>query len=572
MHRCIEHIQPRAEREKPTGRCLPLLMMPARCQPVFPLCAPVAQRCLNAQCQRCFGVREVLTACPACGELLDVVYNFAARSPDAASGNAVPLIAPASLPAYLRQAAARSATVGGVWCFKELLPFYVGDEGNGKNSERHIASAGEGRTILQPADALAKVMGFAPDSLFLQYEGFNPSGSFKDNGMTAGFTHARMVGAKVVACASTGNTSAALALYASLSGAKAVVFIGDGKIAFGKLSQALDYGALTLQIAGDFDACLARVREIAADPAAGVYLLNSVNPFRLEGQKTIMLRVLRDLFLHRAEREAPGSSHGGSVLAESRAIPDWIVVPGGNLGNCSAFAKMFIELRALRLIRKVPRLAVINARGSSTLDRVVNGLGIGWTPGRDALLESYARETPEPATNASVGTGASLVGTYDRERVRAEFERMDRAGERAHTIATAIEINRPVNLAKALRALWAMNGVVRAVSDDDILEHKALVGKHGFGCEPASAASVAGAALLRREGVIKPGETVACVLTGHQLKDPDATVTYHTGIDTKAAQEHIDARFVHEPSGRSSNRPIRVADDLAAIKRAMGIA
>lgn len=547
-------------RETPPEPAAALSALPVRT-------APVAQRCLNALCQRCFGVREVLTACPACGELLDVVYDFNT------------LGAPASLQAYLRHAALRSAAVGGVWCFKELLPFFDerggardgGASASAASGAQHIVSAGEGRTILQHADALAQVIGFEPGSLFLQYEGFNPSGSFKDNGMTAGFTHARMVGARVVACASTGNTSAALALYASLSGAKAVVFIGDGKIAFGKLSQALDYGALTLQIAGDFDACLARVREIAADPGAGVYLLNSVNPFRLEGQKTIMLRVLRDLFLHRAEREAPGAMNGGSVLCESRAVPDWIIVPGGNLGNCSAFAKMFIELRALGLIRKLPRLAVINAQGSSTLDRVVNGLGVCWTPARDALLESYAGDARGADTSAGVDVGTSLVGTYDRERVRAEFARMDSAGERAHTIATAIEINRPVNLAKALRALWAMNGVVRAVSDDDILEHKALVGKHGFGCEPASAASVAGAALLRREGVIKPGETVACVLTGHQLKDPDATVTYHTGIDTKGAQEHIDARFVHEPSGRSSNRPIRVADDLDEIRRAMGI-
>src|SRR5205823_1016539 len=173
----------------------------------------------------------------------------------------------------------------GVWRFRELLPFY--------RSESDIVTIGEGRTSLQQADLLARQMGMRPGRLLLQYEGLNPSGSFKDNGMTAAFTHARMVGAKRVACASTGNTSASLAMFASLSEIQGVVFIGSGKISVGKLSQALDYGALTLQIQGDFDACLRRVRQIAVDvPRLGIYLMNSVNPFRLEGQKSIMLRVL----------------------------------------------------------------------------------------------------------------------------------------------------------------------------------------------------------------------------------------------------------------------------------------
>jgi threonine synthase len=433
-----------------------------------------------------------------------------------------------------------------VWQFRELLPFF--------RSSADIVSVGEGKTILQRADGLGRALGFrgrgASDEpgLFLQYEGLNPSGSFKDNGMAAGFTHARMVGAKVVACASTGNTSASLAMYAQQAGMRAFVFIGEGKIAFGKLSQALDFGATTLQIAGDFDACLERVREIAADPKNGVYLLNSVNPFRLEGQKTIMHRVLRDL----------GADTTRSVVAPR--IPDWIVVPGGNLGNCSAFAKAFIELRALGVIDRLPRLAVINAQGASTLDRMVNKLGIRWKPG--APNTSSLRHS----------VTSSLSGSFDRAAVDAEFARMEKAGERAHTIASAIEINRPVNLPKALRALHAMNGVVRSVSDDDILEHKALVGRHGYGCEPASAASVAGAAKLLKEGVIRADETVVCILTGHQLKDPDATVQYHTGIDTKGAQQAIGAEHRCEPRGRLANRPMRVANDVGAILRAMGLA
>src|SRR5690606_10121595 len=188
-----------------------------------------------------------------------------------------------------------------------------------------------------------------------------PSGSFKDNGMTAAFTHARLVGARKVACASTGNTSASLAMYASLSEMQGIVFIGSGKIAFGKLSQALDYGALTLQVQGDFDACLRRVRQIAVDvPELGVYLMNSVNPFRLEGQKSIMYRILE---------------------ARNWEAPDWVIVPGGNRGNCSAFGKAFMELRDLGLIKKIPRLGVINAAGANTLNQLVTHHGLTWNNG-----------------------------------------------------------------------------------------------------------------------------------------------------------------------------------------------
>lgn len=513
----------------------------------------VTQRCLNAQCGANYGMDRVLTACQACGELLDVVYGFR-READGAKGVGD---GGSSLAEMLRMAAERSASVGGVWSFKELLPFYLGAEAarpsrdpiawmrEGKETaseplDARIATIGEGRTVLQRADALAKELGFAEGTLHLQYEGFNPTGSFKDNGMAAGFTHARMVGAKAVACASTGNTSASLAAYASRYGIRAFVFVGNGKIAFGKLSQALDYGATTLQVAGDFDTCLSRVRTIAEDPRNGVYLLNSVNPFRLEGQKTIMLRVLRDLML----------SQSGRGVA---FVPDWIVVPGGNLGNCSAFAKTFIELHALGLIDRVPRLAVINASGASTLDRVYNQIGLRWTPAQDPLLGSWNMN----GSDVHRGGLATLMGTYDRAGAEAEFARMDRANEKAHTVASAIEINRPVNLAKALRALWAMNGVVRSVSDDVILWHKAMVGRWGLGCEPASAASVAGAAMLRREGVIGASERVVCILTGHQLKDPDATVKFHT--------DHASV------SNGLANAPRPVADDLDAIRMAMGI-
>ena len=335
-----------------------------------------------------------------------------------------------------------------------------------------------------------------PGRLYLQYEGMNPSGSFKDNGMSAAFSHARFVGAKPAACASTGNTSASLALYCSVTRLmKAVIFIGSGKISYGKLSQALDYGALTVQIAGDFDDAMARVQEVCRE--LGIYLVNSVNPFRLEGQKTIMYRVLEAL---RWE------------------VPDWIVVPGGNLGNSSAFGKAFHELHELGLIDRIPRLAVINAAGANTLYELVEAAALRWNDGRPDL-ESHrrlltARWTPH--------------------------------GRRASTIASAIEINRPVNLHKCLRALEWCNGVVREVTDQEILDAKAQVGAGGLGCEPASAASVAGAKLLVAEGVIAPDERVVCILTGHQLKDPTATVAYHTHRPEQF-DEVLGSRGVREP-------------------------
>jgi len=468
------------------------------------------QQCIDPDCASTFPVTEVHVACPMCAaagktSLLDVAYDWHRMA------------TPRSLDFFEHRWNTKgehgegALDFSGVWRFRELMPFFA--------SEDDIVTIGEGRTNLQDARLLAKQLGMRPGNLLLQYEGLNPSGSFKDNGMTAAFTHARLAGAKRVACASTGNTSASLGMFATMSEMTGIVFIGSGKIAYGKLSQALDYGARTLQIQGDFDACLRRVRQIATDrPELGIYLMNSVNPFRLEGQKSIMYRILEAL-----EWE----------------VPDWIVVPGGNLGNCSAFGKAFSELHCLGLIDRIPRLAVIQAEGANPLHQLYTQQGITWNDGH-----------------------------YDLASIKALYERMDIEDWHATTIASAIEIGHPVNLPKALRSLATMNGVVRQVSDETIMEHKALVGRYGFGCEPASAASVAGTRKLLEEGVIQPNERVACVLTGHMLKDPDATVRYHTGVDMKAAQELAPR---HEPDGRLANAPTPVPDELEAIIEAIGV-
>jgi len=450
------------------------------------------QRCINPQCQATFDVGEVLHRCPECGALLDVEYDW----------DKLPV--PKSLKDFEKYWGDRSNPYrfSGVWRFHELLPFAPIEK---------CSTVGEGQTILQRADGVAQYVGKDAASLFLQYEGLNPSGSFKDNGMAAGTTHGRLVGATQAACASTGNTSASLALYCSaLKFMKCVVFVGSGKIAYGKLSQALDYGARTVQIRGDFDDAMARVQEVSRK--MGIYLLNSLNPFRLEGQKTIMFRVLEAL---RWE------------------VPDWIVVPGGNLGNSSSFGKAFIELHKLGLIDRVPRLAVINASGADSLYRLYNDEQLRWNG-----------------------------GNIDQAKINAFYAQMDKENRRASTIASAIEINRPVNLTKCLRALDFCNGVVRKVSEQEILDAKAQIGANGFGCEPASAASVAGAKQLVDEGVIGKDERVVCILTGHQLKDPNATVAYH-GNDREFYEKILGSRGV--TTTEFANRPVVVDNDVDRI-------
>ena len=462
----------------------------------MPLTDFTYQQCISPDCGATFGPEEVRVACDKCGELLDVEYDWnRARPPSALS----------DFEAHWPQRHT-PLRFSGVWRFHELLPFAKTDQ---------IVTVGEGQTLLQQSDPVGKYVGLNSGYLHLQYEGMNPSGSFKDNGMSAAFTHARATGAQKAACASTGNTSASLAMYCSVTRLmRAVIFIGSGKISYGKLSQALDYGALTVQIGGDFDDAMARVREVTQD--LGIYLVNSVNPFRLEGQKTIMFRVLEALRWN---------------------VPDWIVVPGGNLGNSSAFGKAFAEMLELGLIDRVPRLAVINATGANTLFELYENRGMRWGGGQGDMC---------------------IACDY--------YKQLDRQSSKASTIASAIEINRPVNLKKCLRALEICDGVVREVSDQEILDAKAQVGAGGIGCEPASAASVAGARMLRQEGVIGANDRVVCILTGHLLKDPTATVAYHT-TDQAQFNEVLGSRGVKRAS--FANRAVAVPNDLDEIIKAI---
>jgi threonine synthase len=402
--------------------------------------------------------------CPRCGGLLEVRHQAPPQG-----GQALRATFDA------RRGTWRGPLASGVWRFREAVLPTAGE---------HVLTYPEGNTPLLESAAVARWAGSPGGALLLKHEGQNPTGSFKDRGMTVGVTQARRIGARAVSCASTGNTAASLAAYAALAGLPALVLVPKDQVAAGKLAQALAYGARTLLVRGNFDDCLELAEE--ASERLGVYLLNSVNPFRLEGQKTIVLELLQQL---------------------SWDPPDWIVVPAGNLGNTAAFGKALEEARAWGVIDRVPRLAAVQAEGAAPF-------AIGF---------------------------------------RSGFARRDRVTP--HTVATAINIGNPVSYDRAARAIRETNGVVTAVSDDDILEAKAVVDGAGIGCEPASAAAVAGVRRLLSEGVIGKADRVVAVLTGHVLKDPGTVVHYHQEVEPRPAR---------------ANRPVEIDANLAEVERAMG--
>ncbi len=328
----------------------------------------------------------------------------------------------------------------GVWRFREgLFPL----------SETSYVSMPEGQTGYYEVPGLTRWAGV--EHLAFKHEGENPSGSFKDRGMCAAVTAAKKLGVTTLACASTGNTSSSLAAYAARAGLKAFVFLPAGKVSAGKMAQTLAYGAKVLAVKGDFDDAMQIVRSLAQ--AGRVYMVNSLNPFRIEGQKTIIWELLQD---------------------RNWEAPDWILVPGGNLGNTSAFGKAIEEAYQWGWIQKKPRLATIQAMGASPFFR------------------SYER------------------GFQSLEPMQAE------------TVATAIRIGHPVNFTRAVKAIEKTRGVVAAVSDAEIMAAKAAIDRSGLGCEPASAASLAGLKQLVAASIIRPEEDVVAILTGHVLKDTDA--------------------------------------------------
>lgn len=411
------------------------------------------QRCLR--CARELTELDPRPQCPHCGGFLEL------RHPQ-------PPERGAELVARFRA----SSSASGVWRFAPIvLPGAVAT----------AISWPEGNTPLIARRGIANWAGVP--ALQLKHEGMNPTGSFKDRGMTVGVTQAVRVGATAVACASTGNTGASLAAYAALAGIPALVLVPAGKVALGKLTQSLAYGARTLLVRGDFDDCLRLVRE--ASENLGVYLLNSVNPFRIEGQKTIVLEMLDQM---------------------QWDVPDWIALPAGNLGNTAAFGKALREACELGLITKMPRLLAVQSDGA-----------------------------------------APFAMSY-RENFRVRHR------VRANTIATAINIGAPASYHRAVQAIRETDGIVTSVSDGNIMETKAVIDAAGVGCEPASAASVAGVRQMVLAGMIDPDASVVCVLTGHVLKDPESLDRYHRGT---------------EPPPAHANRPIEIDATVSAVADVM---
>ncbi|OLD79321.1 MAG: threonine synthase, partial [Ktedonobacter sp. 13_1_20CM_4_53_7] len=330
----------------------------------------------------------------------------------------------------------------GVWRYRELILPVPG---------QYIVSRPEGNTGLYPVGTencgtgrighrqIGSYAGL--DHLFLKHEGENPTGSFKDRGMTVGVTMASLLGAQAVACASTGNTSASLASYAAQAGMRGIVFLPAGNVTVGKLAQSLAYGATTIQIDGDFDAAMQLVEQVCNE--LGIYLLNSLNPYRVEGQKSIGFELLQQL---------------------NWQAPDWLVLPAGNLGNTSAIGKAFRQAYQLSLISHMPRFASIQAAGANPFYR-------------------------------SFQQGFTL-----RESVQAQ------------TVATAIKIGDPISFTRARRVIEESNGLVEEVTDAEILAAKTIIDRSGLGCEPASAATLAGIRKLVERGVMKRDESVVGVL------------------------------------------------------------
>ena len=413
------------------------------------------------QCAGCGARLDELdprSQCPDCGGLLDVMFHVP-------HGRGAGLCRDFNA---RMNSSGSAADVSGVWRYRELIM---------SATSSSIVSFPEGNTPLIANDRVAAWAGSS--NLRLKHEGLNPTGSFKDRGMTVGVTQARRVRARAVACASTGNTSASLAAYAALAGLPALVLVPAGQVASSKLHQTLAYGARTLAVRGDFDACLTLVREVAQK--FGVYLLNSVNPYRIEGQKSVVFELLQQL---------------------GWKSPDWIALPAGNLGNTAAFGKALDEAHRIGLIDRIPRLLAVQASGAAPFFNSFNS------------------------------------GFSQRHAVRAE------------TVATAIRIGDPASWDRAVRAIRLTNGAVIAVPDETILEAQRTIGHAGVGCEPASAASVAGVRTAIAGGLIGRDESVVGVLTGHLLKDPLASAASPT---------------------RDANAPVEVDATLSDIERELAI-
>ena len=429
-------------------------------------------KCISHKCGKEYPIPTTEFKC-VCGNPLDVKYR------DIPNGVHV-----AQLKKLFYQRRNPEGSIfneSGVWRFRELLNFCDIDTTDLAQCSQHLVSldGAEGRQS-KPyhMSKVAKFVGMENENLMLQPEGYNPSGSFKDNGMSAAVTHAKLVNAKKIICASTGNTSASAGMFAANENMECDVYIPEGEIAPGKLSQAYQFGTQMIHVDGNFDDAFTRSLDAAKE--SGSYTVNSINPFRIEGQKTIAYRALEFL-----EWETP----------------DWIVYPGGALGNTSSCGKCLMELHEWGWIKKIPRIAVINAEGANTLDVLYNG----------------KFENTELRWNK---------GSPDTKLIEDYYVKMNKDHIRPKTKATAIQIGKPANLLKGLRALEFTDGVVTTVTDKEMLDGMSIVGLNGFDCEMASGAVPSGIKKLLNDNIIKKDDKIIGILTGRQ-KEPLLPINYH---------------------------------------------
>jgi threonine synthase len=409
-------------------------------------------QCAEATCGAPQDTTDVDLRCARCSGLLEVRYEF-------------PCLEPERMRRTWRERRQSENPIdrSGVWRFRELVGFVDSDSG--------IVSLSEGRTPLLEAPRAGRWAGGV--KLSVKHQGNNPTGSFKDLGMTAAVSRALALGVRVVACASTGNTSSSMAAYAARAALKALILVPAGRVSAAKLAQALEFGAFVVEIGESFDDAFKLLRQIGPD--FGLYLVNSVNPFRIEGQKTLVAELLEQ---------------------RDWKLPDYIVVPGGNLGNTSAIGKGLRELRALGLIDRLPRVVVVQAAGAN-------------------------------AFYTAMAAGEDL-----------------RPVDRPETEATAIRIGNPANWRKARRVLQETEGLAEQVTDEEIFAAKRALAEDGIGAEPASLATIAGIRKLCAGGRIEAGADVVAVLTGHQLKDPDYIIRHADQLETGrrvSVETNVDA-------------------------------
>ena len=429
------------------------------------------QKCIEPECRSSFDLDERIYVCRKCGGLLDI-DRAAMSTVDSRT---------LKQQWHDRLASDLHEDRSGVWRFRELLPF---------SDKTGVVTLQEGNTPLYNAPRCADYCRL--DSLHLKHQGLNPTGSFKDTGMTVAVTQAKSLRSTMAVCASTGNTAASLAAYAARADMPCAILVPADQVSHAKLAQALDYGARVVEIEGNFDACMQLVLELANEEP--IYLVNSINPFRIEGQKTVAIELSEQLKWH---------------------VPDHLVVPGGNLGNSSAFGKGFRELLDLQLIDRMPRITVVQADGAAPFARYF----------ADGGNVDFANE------------------------------------EDPHTLASAIKIGAPVSWKKAWRSVTESGGEVITVSEQEIADAKAMIGRDGVGCEPASATTVAGIKKLVTGGFIKSDESVVAVLTGHVLKDTDYVIGYHNQSLRTDRGEQIHATF--------GNTPMRVSSSPQSLKNAL---